>query len=143
MRAIDIGTSRVIQMPGTATVSEAARTMRKHDVGCVIVVGNADTRSTPVGIVTDRDVALRTGAYVSGNDAKLRDIASTPLVVCRPDATIDELVSMMLGSHVRRIPIVDDAGDMIGIVCVDDLMTALATLTQRIAQTVTSERPID
>lgn len=143
MRASDIGTSRVIQMSDEASVSEAVRTMRNHDVGCVVVVGHADAHGKPVGIVTDRDLALRASAYANGNDAMLRDVASTPLVVCRPDATVDELVSMMLGSHVRRIPIVDGDGGLIGIVSVDDVMTVLATLMQRVAQTLTSERIID
>lgn len=143
MRAIDIGTSRVIQLNESSTISEAARTMHQHDVGCVVSMKNTLTGMLPGGIVTDRDLAIRFLAKGVGEEKVLRDIQSLPLVTCRADATIDELVDMTLGSHVRRVPIVDEEGQLIGIVCLDDVIAALAELIQRGSRALTGERAFD
>jgi len=143
MRAADIGTTRVIQLNESCTVMEAARTMHQHDVGCVVVMKNTVAGALPGGIVTDRDLAVRFLAADTAEEKTLRDIQSLPLVTCRADATIDELVAMMLGSHVRRIPIVDDEGQLIGIVCLDDVVAALAELMERASRALTGERALE
>ena len=143
MRAADIGTTRVIQLNESSTVTEAARTMHQHDVGCVVVMKNTLAGVLPSGIVTDRDLAVRFLAEDAGEEKTLRDVQSLPLVTCRADTTINELVAMMLGSHVRRVPIVDDEDQLIGIVCLDDVMAALAELLKRVARALTGERPLD
>lgn len=143
MRAIDIGTGRVIHLNQSTSVAEAARTMHDHDVGCVVVMRNAPDGMVPCGIVTDRDLVTRAMVDAGGEVKTLADIQSLPLVTCGPDATIDELVAIMLGSHVRRVPIVDDEGELIGIVCLDDVIAALAELMQRISNALTGERLFD
>lgn len=147
MRAADIGTSRVIQLNESSTINEAARTMRQHDVGCVVAMKNTPAGARPSGIVTDRDLTIRIlaeGSSAGGGDEKaLRDIQSLPLVTCHADATIDELVGMMLGSNVRRVPIVDEDGQLSGIVCLDDVMAALAELIQRASRALIGERAFD
>lgn len=143
MRAAEIGTSRVIQLNESSSVTEAAHTMRQHDVGCIVTVKNTLAGVMPSGIVTDRDLAIHFLADGSVEEKFLRDIQSPSLVTCRADATIDELVAIMLGSHVRRVPIVDDEGHIIGIVCLDDVMVALAELLQRASRALTGERTID
>ena len=64
-------------------------------------------------------------------------------MTCRADATIDELIDMMLGSNVRRVPIVDEDGQLSGIVCLDDVVAALAELMQRASRALTGERAFD
>ena len=143
MRAADIGTSRVIQLNESSSVNEAARIMRQHDVGCVVMTKNTLASALPSGIVTDRDLAIRFLAKDAGDEKTLRDIQSMPLVTCHADATIDELVAIMLGSHVRRVPILDEEGQLIGIVCLDDVMAALAELMQRVSRALTGERALE
>lgn len=150
MRAADIGTSRVIQLNELCGIHEAASTMRQHDVGCVVVVKNTVAGTVPTGIVTDRDLTIRLLGQITdntvdtdGQEKTLRDIQSLPLATCRADATVDELISIMLGSHVRRVPIVDDEGQLAGIVCLDDVVAALAELMHRVSQALTGERAID
>jgi CBS domain-containing protein len=139
MRAIDIGTTRVVQLPESASTREAARTMLKHDVGCVVVV-SSDLNAAG-GIVTDRDLTLR--LVEGGGEISLHDVASVPLIHCRPEATIDELVATRHGAHVRRLPIVDERGTLMGIVSVDDVIAVLSELMQRVANTLTSTRSIE
>ena len=142
MRAADIGTTRVIHLNESASVKEAAHTMQQHDVGCVVVMRNTLLGALPTGIVTDRDLAIR---FLNGDseDKSLRELESTPLAVCRPDATIDELIDVMLGSHVRRLPIVDEQDRLIGIVALDDVLAALAELMHRVSAALTGERQIE
>lgn len=142
MRAADIGTRRVIQLNESSSVKDTACTMRQHDVGCVVVTKNTLLGALPVGIVTDRDLAIRFLSSEDGEDACLHDIESIPLATCRPDATIDEVIDIMLGSHVRRLPIVDEEDQLIGIVCLDDVMAALAELMHRTSRALTGEREI-
>jgi len=143
MRAADIGTRRVIQLNETSSIRQAARTMRQHDVGCVVVTKNTLLGVLPSGIVTNRDLAVRILAGENDEDRPLGEIESAPLAVCRPDATIDELIDIMLGSHVRRLPIVDEDGRLVGIVCLDDVMAALAELMLRVSRAAIGERELN
>jgi CBS domain-containing protein len=144
MRAADIGTTRVVQLNESSSPEEAACTMRHHDVGCIVVTRNTVVGALPSGIVTDRDLALRFRSHENGEEKpSLHDIESLPLATCRPDATIDELVDIMLGSHVRRLPIVDEEGMLIGIVTLDDVVTALAELLHRVSGAVNGTKAID
>jgi CBS domain-containing protein len=139
MRAIDIGTSRVIQLNESCPVAEAVQAMHQHDVGSVVVVKNTLEGVLPSGIVTDRDLVVRFLSNGQTEATLLRDISSYPLVTCWTDATIDELIAIMLGSHVRRLPIVDNGGHLVGIVSLDDITAALAELMQRVAHVSASE----
>jgi hypothetical protein len=65
------------------------------------------------------------------------------LATCRADAKFDELVDTMLGRHGRRVPIVDEKVQLIGIVCMDDVIAALVELMQRASQALTGERTFD
>lgn len=142
MRAADIGTNRVIQLDESCSIKAAAYTMRQHDVGCVVVTKNTLLGVMPVGIVTDRDLAIRFLPNEDGEEQCLHDIESMPLATCSPDATVDEVIDIMQGSHVRRLPIVDEDGQLIGIVSLDDVTAALAELMHRAARASTEDREI-
>lgn len=144
MRAADIGTHRVVQLNESSSPEEAACTMRHHDVGCVVVTRNTLLGVVPSGIVTDRDLATRFLPAENDEDRpSLHDIESMPLATCHPDATIDELVDIMLGSHVRRLPIVDEEGTLLGIVTLDDVIAALAELLHRVSRAGVGGKVID
>jgi predicted transcriptional regulator len=136
-RAADIGTSRIIQLNESSTVNEAVRTMHQHDVGCVVVMKN----TLPSGMATGRDLTIRFMAKDMDEEKSLRDIQSQPLVTCRVDATIGELVAAMPGSLVRCMPIVDADGQLRGIVCLDAVITALAGLLRHAPRALGGEQP--
>ena len=101
----------------TAMVSEAARIMRDHDIGDVIVT----EKDRPVGIVTDRDIAVR--AFGTGTDpasARVRDVMDGDLVTIAPTETVEEAMRRMRRLNIRRLPVVE-AGRVIGIVSLGDL----------------------
>jgi CBS domain-containing protein len=103
--------------PG-ATVQEAARLFRDEDVGSLpIVEGNR-----LVGTITDRDVVLRVVA--EGKDPQsvvVGDVATTDLVTVEPQQNLDEALRLMAKHQVRRLPVVEEGGRLVGIVAQADV----------------------
>jgi CBS domain-containing protein len=97
--------------------------MRSHHVGAIVVV----EKDRAVGIVTDRDIALR--AVAEGREPKttpIGEVMSRNLTVLRRDEKVDDAVSSIRTAGVRRLPIVDDDGKPIGMVTMDDLVVLMA-----------------
>lgn len=127
----------VVSMPSTQTVQDAAIKMRERHVGAVLIVDDGQ----PVGIVTDRDVVLRTVA--EGRDPRttpIRDVMSRNLTVVRSDEKIDDAVSAIRAAGVRRVPILDDKGTPVGMVTLDDLVVLMAGELSTAAGAVQSNR---
>lgn len=124
------------------TVLAAARVMRELGTGDVLVVERKDGANDPIGILTDRDVVLR--GVCAG-----RDLATTPAgelmtiapVVAQASESVFELIDRMRGHGVRRVPVVDDEGLLVGIVAYDDLVELLAETLAKL--TVVVERGRD
>jgi CBS domain-containing protein len=101
-----------------ASVVEAARTMRERDTGIVPVVENGKL----IGTVTDRDIVVR--LIAEGRDpgsATVREIASTDLVTVDPQQELDEGLRLMAQHKVRRLPVVEEDGRLVGIVSQADV----------------------
>ncbi|MEO8561574.1 MAG: CBS domain-containing protein [bacterium] len=108
-----------------ATVSEAARMMKEQDVGLVLVVervGGAETRGRLVGVITDRDIAVRHVAEGRSNDAPVSEVMSGGVKTCGADDSVDDVMELMGREQVRRVPIVDERGAPVGIVAQADLV---------------------
>lgn len=144
MRAVDIGTRRVIQADVSATMAEAAGVMRRQQAGCLVVVREEEGHHLPVGIVTDRDLVTRgIGMHFDPATTTLECMMSTPLLSCQPNATLDEVVDTMQGQGVRRLPLIDAYGVLVGIVSTDDVLVALATLAERVNQALNTQPTLD
>src|SRR5260370_15928850 len=105
-------------------VSEAARLMKEEDVGIVPVVervGGAETRGRLVGVVTDRDITIRHVAERHTTDTPVRDVMSSGVKTASPDDSVDTVMALMGREQLRRIPIVDDRGSLVGVVSQADL----------------------
>jgi CBS domain-containing protein len=104
------------------SAATAARRMRDFRVGCVVVVRDA----RPVGIVTDRDLAMRVVA--EGRDAEktpISEIVTYEAATVLRDAGVETAVRVMSERGVRRLPIVTEDGKVTGIVTADDLTVLL------------------
>lgn len=113
----DLMTPNPVTMPGTASVSEAARAMRDAEIGDVIVIEHEQV----CGIVTDRDIVIRTVAETQDPaTTTLADICSHSLLVVTPADSVEEALRLMRAHAVRRLPVVD-AGEAVGIVSLGDL----------------------
>src|SRR5688572_13119032 len=97
------------------TTIEAAELMKREDVGLVPVVSE-DGRKL-IGVLTDRDIAIKVVA--DGRDPRstaVTEVMSTDIVTCLPQETVETAMELMATRQVRRIPIVDRDGSIVGIV---------------------------
>jgi CBS domain-containing protein len=116
----------VVTIHRDATVEDAARTMRASHIGNVIVVDPADTRK-PVGIITDRDIAMEVVAQgLAPAQTKVESVMSAPVVSLLEDDGFIEALDKMATQGVRRAPVLDRDGRLKGLVSVDDLVPLLA-----------------
>jgi CBS domain-containing protein len=103
------------------SVREAARIMKDEDVGIVPVTDGDDQRL--VGVVTDRDIALRIVAEGCDPETRVREVMSAGRLATRhPDDDIDSAMDTMAAEQVRRIPVVDERGSLVGIVAQADIV---------------------
>jgi CBS domain-containing protein len=112
----------VVVAEPSETAAVAARRMRDRRVGCVVVT----REGRPIGIVTDRDLAVRVVA--EGRDPEktlVSEIVTYDAAVLPPEAGIETALHVMRERGVRRLPIVDEDGRLIGIVTADDLTVLL------------------
>lgn len=119
--------SEVITVRRDATVLHAAVLMRQYHVGDVVVIEDHKGKSVPIGLVTDRDIVI--DLVATELDCKVittGDIMATNLTVIKESAGIFEAIKLMTTKGVRRLPVVDDGGGLIGIITLDDLLLLLA-----------------
>jgi CBS domain-containing protein len=103
-----------------ATIAEAAKLMRDEDAGVVPIVEGDQL----VGVITDRDIAIRAVAEGKDGQTKVRDIASQDLVTIDPQQDLDEALRLMAQHQVRRLPVVEEDGKLVGIVAQADVAKA-------------------
>ena len=114
----DVMTTNPTSVVADNPVVEAARIMKEKDVGIVPVVEGGRL----VGTVTDRDIAVRVVA--EGKDpqsVRVREIASTDVVTVDPQQDLDEALRLMASHQVRRLPVVEAGGRLVGIVAQADV----------------------
>ena len=117
MRICDCMTSEVRIVSPDQTIKEAAKIMADIDAG-VLPVGENDRL---VGIITDRDIAIRGVAEGKGPDAKVREIMSKEVKYCFEDEDIDDVLENMGDLQVRRLPVLSREKRLVGIVSLGDL----------------------
>lgn len=102
------------------TARDAAQLMREHNCGCLPVVESLDSMRL-VGVITDRDLALRSLAEGKGADARIGELMSRDPSCCSPDTDVREVERIMSERQVRRVPVVDSSGRCAGMVAQADL----------------------
>jgi CBS domain-containing protein len=123
----EICTVQTITCARDETVQGAALLMRKHHVGDLIVVDQLDGQPVPVGIVTDRDIVVSVVALGLDPDSlQVGDIMSDDLLTCGEDDDVYATIEHMRLRGIRRVPVVNRAGGLVGIVSADDLLEFLA-----------------
>jgi CBS domain-containing protein len=100
-----------------STIEEAARLMRDEDVGSIPVVEGQKC----VGTITDRDIVLRILADSKPPTTAVGEVASKRLVTIDPQQPVDEAMRLMAEHQVRRLPVCDEDGKLVGIVAQADI----------------------
>jgi len=110
----------------TTSIAEAAQVMKSEDAGVVPVVEGEQL----IGMLTDRDIAIRIVAEGRDpNSTTVGDIASRQLVTIDPQQDIEEAVRLMGQHQVRRLPVVEEDGRLVGIVAQADVAQATDAAT--------------
>ena len=137
----EICNREVVISDKSMSVVEAARLMRTHHVGDLVVVDERDGRKLPVGIVTDRDIVVEVVAAGVNPDAlKVGDIMGLDVATVRESEGLFEALRYMRNKGVRRMPVVDSAGGLVGLLTLDDLLSLLAEEMTELAKLVSQER---
>jgi CBS domain-containing protein len=121
MKIQDIMTSNPSSVTPDATIREAAQVMKREDVGIVPVIENQGEKRL-LGVVTDRDIAIRCVAEGKDGSCRVSEAMSDDPATCGPNDDIDDVMETMSVEKVRRIPIVDERGSLVGIVSQADLL---------------------
>lgn len=123
------------------SVSEAARLMRERHVGCLVVVDETDKGRVVVGMLTDRDIVTAIVAKdVDPRTLRVEDAMSSDLVTARTGDSILDVLGVMRRKGVRRVPVVDANGVLVGLVALDDMLGLVADELRLIVQAIESER---
>jgi predicted transcriptional regulator len=138
----DICTHNVVMAPQGETIIDAAKRMRASHVGDLVVVNTRSGRHVPVGIVTDRDIVI---SVVAGDPEHIfsllvSDVMSTDLVTAREQDTIEAGLQRMQSHGVRRLPIVNEAGTLVGILTLDDVLRYLTAQHSELVALVAQEQ---
>jgi len=149
MRIKEICSRVVVVAEPDTNLREAARLMRDHHVGALVVIEASNGGRRPIGIVTDRDivVAVVAAAGVQPEALTVGDVMSRNLVVADESVGVFEAVDLMQDHGTRRLPVVEAEGRLVGIVTLEDVLrmvagelTALAIAAQRSLSREAQER---
>lgn len=122
MKIEDVMTRRVVAARADTELAHLARLMWDNDCGAVPVV---DAEDKVVGIVTDRDICM--GAHFSGlalKEQRASGCMGSEVLTCRPGDDVLAVVAAMARRQVRRVPVTDGAGRLVGLVALGDLLAA-------------------
>ncbi len=117
--------------------ADVAELMKENKIGCVVITRDQE----PIGIVTDRDIVVRTisdGIVPPGLTAS--DIMTRDIETADPASNVFEICSRMCEAEVRRMPLVKE-GRLVGIITMDDILRQLAEKFQELADVVAAESP--
>lgn len=117
MKVKDIMSNEIASLNSDDSIEKAAQLMKQYDVGSIPVCSNNEV----IGIVTDRDITLRSVAKDQGSKLQnVSDIMTSNLVVGDPDMNIHDAAALMSEKQIRRLPIVENK-NLVGIVALADI----------------------
>ena len=122
-------------------LQEAACLMRDYHVGSLVVAEEIDGKTTPVGILTDRDLVVE--VLAKGLDAEqvtVGDVMSDHLMLVVENESLWDVIQRMRSEGVRRVPVVDGKGALVGILSVDDMLQLLGDELSALGRLIGNEQ---
>ena len=146
MRVSELSRYQVVTVPRSADLTAAARLMREHHVGYLVVVepGVPADAAVPVGVLTDRDLVV--SVIASGADPNTLRVGDvmTPKPICvTEDDSIDSALDTMRLVGVRRLPVTGVGGTLTGVVSLDDIIDRLAAEFSSVAGSIRNEQRME
>jgi len=141
MRVGEFCNREVVVIEAESSITEAARIMREYHVGDVVIVKTSYGKQTPVGILTDRDIALEIVAKGADPEiVQVGDAMSFELVTVDENDDLMHAIEIMRDKGIRRVPVVDADEALVGIMTVDDLLDLLSGVFVDIVHLVDRQR---
>lgn len=123
------------------SLPEAAQLMREHHVGDLVVVDEVDGKRVPIGIVTDRDMVIEVIAQsLEPTEFSVGDIMGPQLVSVQEQEGVFETIRLMRTKGIRRVPVVNQEGGLVGIISADDILDLLAEEMAELAKVAPREQ---
>ncbi len=138
MKTIEKFVKRVVTAAPGDSLAAVAQLMERHNVGAVVIAEN----HRPVGIVTDRDLALQLGARGVSPRTPVGEWMTAPVKTVSSDDGVFDTSQVMRESGVRRLPVVDDDGRLVGLVALDDLLRVLSRELSNLTEGIRTEMEI-
>jgi len=133
----NLGPNDVVTGDQNDAITDVAARLESENVGAVVITDGDE----PTGIVTDRDVALSVANHDDVSSLTAEDVMESDPVTIHEDEEAIEL-SRTIGEHgVRRIPIVDDEGSLVGIASLDDLVATIGEQLEEVSDTIEAQSP--
>jgi CBS domain-containing protein len=150
MNAGELCNRDVVTATADMTILDAARLMRDHHVGCLVVIATKDDHIEPVGMLTDRDIVIEVIAEgIDINQVTVGDIMSYAVLKVPEDESIFDTAQRMRARGVRRVPVVSNTCSLVGILAFDDILemlseelSVLSRLTSREAEQEAKKRAL-
>ncbi len=118
MKVEDLMVKNLITIESDSSVKQAAESMNKYEIGCLIVCKKGDA----VGIVTERDLLKRVVAKAKDvKTTRVEEIMSSPLTTVKPATEVEEAVKLMFQTKIKKLPVIDDKKHPIGLVTSTDI----------------------
>ena len=140
----DLMTAHPVWCSSTDTVRNAAQLMKREDVGFLPVVNDREDQKL-IGVVTDRDLVLNLIAEARQPDmTTIADIMTAKPVTCRADDDLEQAISAMAQHQIRRVPIVDESEQIVGIIAQADIVLRIddPTATTEVLRKISKPTPV-
>ena len=123
------------------SITELAQLMREHHVGSIVITEVQNECNIPIGIVTDRDLVIELlSKEIDTSSVAAGDVMSADLITVRESNHVYDVLKLMRGKGIRRVPVVNDENVLIGIVTVDDLLDVVISELDDIVNIVAIEQ---
>lgn len=117
-----VAPGQIVTIDPEATIEEAARLLDKHRIGAVVVSGDG---RRPEGILSERDIVRELGRAGSNTlKRKVREIMTSRIATCRTGDDSTTILERMTAGRFRHMPVVDDDGEMVGIISIGDAVSS-------------------
>ena len=144
MNVAEVMTRNVTYVTEDAPLVDVARTMREDHVGDVVVTRQGEPGNRPIGILTDRDIVIQVVAEDAPLDSLVAgDAMSRELVTVQDNASLAEAAAQMGQHGIRRLPVTDQDGLLIGLLSMDDVLAQLGALLDNLADVVRFQQQIE
>ena len=122
----------------------AAQIMRDKHIGFLVVAENTGNRRMPVGVLTDRDIVVQAVARnAEPRSIMVGDVMTRDPVIVKESDDLEEAMTRLRNNGIRRVPVVDERGALVGVVAVDDAIRLLSGMLSDIAGAVSREQWVE